>query len=221
MPNLPVSPARIAKLRLDKRGYPVPWFVQWMAAGEPCLPGVAGAEPDFRVIDDDKRRRAYATGLCWICGEPMGIHRIFAIGPMCLINLTTMEPPAHRTCAEYAVRSCPFLTQPKRRRNGEDMPEAVKADGEMIERNPGVTALVEARSYRRFSDGKGGWLIRLIEPTRVDWWAYGRQATVEEVRASIESGYPLLLEPAQDEGADAVNELARLTSAAAKWLPAA
>ena len=208
--DLPLAPPKIAKLRLDRRGYPVPWFVHWR-----------DGEPDFRIIDAGKRLRAYLTGLCWICGEPLGRHRVFAIGPMCLINCITMEPASHRACAEYAVKACPFMTQPRRRRNDIDMPEGYTADGDMIERNPGVTALVEAKSYRRFADGKGGWLIRLEEPARVDWWARGRQATRAEVKASFESGYPLLFTPADAEGADAVAELEKLTVAAMRWLPAA
>jgi hypothetical protein len=211
MVNLPDAPSKIAKLKRDRRGYPVPWFVEWF-----------NGVPDFRVISADKRGRAYKHGLCWICGEPMGVHRVFAIGPMCLINLTTMEPASHRMCAEYAVQACPFLTQPRRRRNDEEaLPEGSHVDGDMIERNPGVTALVECRGTRRFSDGKGGWLIRLIEPTRVDWWTYGRQATRAEIDASMESGYPLLFEPAVAEGPSAVVELLGLKNAATKWLPAA
>jgi hypothetical protein len=210
-PNLPEAPPRIAKLPLDKRGYPVPWFVEWF-----------NGEPDFRVISDAKRRRAFSVDLCWICGERMGVHQVFAVGPMCLINLTTAEPALHRDCAEYAVKACPFLTQPRRRRNdAEALPEGAHVDGVMIERNPGVTALVEAKGARRFSDRNGGWLIRLVQPTRVDWWAHGRQATLEEVRASIDSGAPLLMGPARAEGEEAVHELKRLTAEAAKWLPVA
>jgi hypothetical protein len=209
-PNLPEAPPRIAKLKLDRRGYPVPWFVHW-----------ENGEPDFRIIDNGKRLRAFSAGLCWICGERMGVHQVYPIGPMCLINLTTQEPASHRDCAEYAVKACPFLTQPRRRRNDEGLPEGAHADGDMIARNPGVTALVEAKGARRFSDGRGGWLIRLIEPTRVDWWAHGRQATRDEIEASMQSGYPLLLGPAAAEGKEAMFELAQLTGAAMKWLPAA
>jgi hypothetical protein len=219
--ELPPIPPKIAKLRLDRRGYPVPWFVQWMKGIQPTEAGEIGAEPDFRIISGEKRVRAYTTGLCWICGEQMGAHRIFPIGPMCLINLTTQEPPCHRACAEYAVQACPFLTQPRRRRNGEGLPEGATADGEMIERNPGVTALVEAKSYFRFNDDEGGWLIKLVEPIRVDWWAHGRQAMRKEVKVSIDSGLPLLSRLAMAEGEEAMDELARLTGKAMRWMPAA
>jgi hypothetical protein len=142
---------------------------------------------------------------------------------MCLINLTTMEPPAHRACTEYAVKACPFLTQPRRRRNDATaLPEGSIVDGAAIERNPGCVAVVEAKSYHRFDDGKGGWLIRLVKPTRVDWWAHGRQATRDEIMASIESGYPILLDIAtKHDGPEGVAELEKMRERALHLLPAA
>jgi hypothetical protein len=220
MIDLPPPPARIARLPKDARGYPVPWFLAWMAKGEECDPAMPGAEPDFRVIRRGARERAWEHRLCWICGGPMGVHRIYVIGPMCVVNRVTMEPPCHRECAEYAAIACPFLVRPRMRRlpTADLGPHHVA--GEMIERNPGVVCLYEARGARPFNAGNG-WLIGLGAPERVDFWAQGRQATRAEIMESITSGLPSLEALAKQEGPEACSELGRLTAEALKLLPAA
>ena len=51
---------------------------------------------------------AYRRKICFLCGEPLGRFAAFVIGPMgSSINRVSSEPPAHRDCAEYAVRACP------------------------------------------------------------------------------------------------------------------
>ena len=218
--SLPDMPARIKRLPKDERGYPVPAFVEWMLDGKPAVRG-GGSKPDFRYARPEFRARAFKQGLCWLCGEKLGQHRVYVIGPMCVINRTTMEPACHRDCAEFAAKACPFLVRPRQKRNAKGLDEEASAPGTMITRNPGCVCLYETKEAKAFSDGAGGWLIKLGLPDRVDWWAEGRQATRAEIQASIDSGYPLLLKPAMDEGQDAVDELARLAAVALKLLPAA
>jgi hypothetical protein len=220
--QLPDMPARIARLRRDARGYPVPYFVQWMKDGRPVARGVG--EPDFRIADEAFRRRAFSKRQCWVCGEPieLGRGRTYVIGPMCVVNRVTSEPACHRSCAEWSARACPFLTRPRMRRlPSADIPEALSPGGEMIERNPGCVCLYETREAKAFADGAGGWLIRLGPPARVDWLAEGRIATRAEIEASIGSGYPLLMDMARKEGDEAVRELERLRRDAERLLPAA
>jgi hypothetical protein len=216
--TLPTAPRRIARLPKDERGYPVPAFVEWIRDGEAAKTGAPGARPDFRYANFEFRERAWRQGLCWICGDPLGRHRVYAIGPMCVVNRTTMEPPSHRDCAEFAAKACPFLVRPRMRR----LPEAEgdAAPGTLIKRNPGCVCLYETSEAKRFGDGRGGWLIRLGEPERVDWWAEGRTARREEILASLESGLPLLQAEAQKDGGEALEELEAMTGAAIKLLPA-
>lgn len=222
MIDLPTPPKRIDRLPKDRRGYPVPWFLEWMFAGVPCKPTQAGAVPDFRVIKRGARELAWRKSLCWICGEPMGVHKVYVIGPMGVVNRVTMEPASHRECAEYAARACPFLVKPRMRRlPDDDLQGKTQVDGYSIPRNPGAVCLYETPLARPFSDGKGGWLIRLDDPVRVDWWAEGRRATREEVLASMQGGLPELYKLARAEGQDAIDELDRLGRQALKLLPAA
>ena len=208
--SLPPMPDRMKLLKRDERGFPVPWFVHW-----------ENDQPDFRVIAPEKIAMAFRGGRCWICGGSMGVHRVCVIGPMCVVNRVTSEPPSHRDCAEFAARACPFLTKPRMRRNEKDLPVERMTVGMPIPRNPGCVALYETRAVSPFKAGDG-YLFRLGDPTRIDWWAEGRQATREEVLASIDSGYPILLDTAtKHDGPDGVKELTRMRDAAMRYLPAA
>lgn len=220
--KLPPMPPSVAVLPRDGRGYPVPEFIQWMKDDKPCRRGEG--EPDFRLADQRYRAEATRRGLCWVCGKQLGRHRVFVLGPMCVINRVTSEPPCCRSCAEYAAIACPFLVKPRMKRMSTDDlglgREEMNPGGIMIARNPGCVALYETAQYAPFAAARG-WLIGLEAPVRVDWYAEGRKATRAEVWASIESGYPLLLAEAEKDGADAVAELEKMRERAMRWLPAA
>ncbi len=205
--DLPPRPARMARLPLDARGFPVPWFVLWV-----------DGKPDFRVIRDGGVAIAHNKKLCWLCGESMGQFGAFVIGPMCGINRTIAEPPAHRDCAEYAVTACPFLTKPMAVRNERGLDDYKEPAGIMIKRNPGVFLLWVTREWRPFRVDNGV-LFRLGDPSHVAFYREGRAATRPEIDASIESGLPLLLEPAVAQGPDAVAALNRMRANFEKLLP--
>lgn len=99
-PRFKDLPPRIAKLPTDERGYPVPYFVEWI-----------DGKPDFRVMSSKNLARAVKYRRCWICGEELGRFLCFTIGPMCGVNRISSEPPSHYDCARFAVSACPFLTR--------------------------------------------------------------------------------------------------------------
>jgi hypothetical protein len=187
----------------------VPWFV-----------GYVDGKPDFRTMDGEKLGIAVRHKRCWMCGQPLGKHLTFSIGPMCAVNRNIAEPPSHLSCAEYAVKACPFLTQPRMKRNEKDKPEGHIA-GVGLKRNPGVTVLGTTLSYRVYRAPNGGALFEIGNPDHVEYYAEGRKATRQEILASMESGKPLLLEPAQAEGPDAVADLERRWIKALELVPAA
>ena len=219
MVDLPPLPPRIARLKKDERGYPVPWFVAWIKDGVNAAPNDPDAKPDFRVIAAGHLERSFRQSVCWICGDPLGRHRVFAIGPMCVINKVTMEPPSHRDCVEFAAKACPFLIRPRQKRNAKGMPDHAPMPGIGIDRNPGCICLYETSDFSRFQTRTGP-LVALGKPDRLDWWANGRAATRAEVIDSIESGYPLLEAVARQEGHAAVKELVRAREIAMKLVPA-
>lgn len=224
-PGLPPLPDRIACLPVDERGYPVPWFVQWV-----------DGKPDFRIVDGDKFTAAIRFERCWICGGGLGKFRAFLVGPMCTVNRISAEPPSHRDCAEFAVEACPFLANPEMRRREKGLPDGVRdAAGIMIERNPGVTALWITNGYRVFqpSHGQAGYLVEMGSPLEVVWYARGRAATRKEILDAFEAGLPALIEQAMkddaerplegidaDRGPRAINQLGMKLTIAQALIPA-
>lgn len=193
---LPPMPPRIRALPVDKRGFPVPWFVHW-----------DNGEPDFRVIRRAGRPTAIKHNLCWICGGPKGRYHAFVIGPMCAINRVTSEPPSHLECAQFAVKACPFLIKPRMRRNEKDLPDELLPEvGIHLDHNPGVQCLWVTREYKPFPVDTS-FLIQVGEPVSFAWWTEGRIATRDEVHAAVDKGLPFLRNNAAAEGPESVAEL--------------
>lgn len=230
-------PTRMERLALDDRGYPVPWFVQWLTyvtcqickgsgqstdeltgcADDKC-PGCGGFKKiglpspygegvaEFRAMDPSKRVIAIQKKLCWVCGERLGTNFCFVAGPMCGINRTSAEPPCHLECGQWSAINCPFLSNPRTvRREDEQINNQTLREntpGMAITRNPGVTMLWVTRSFEIFDDNKGGQLIQMGEPDRVEWYKEGLLATHTEVMSAVRSGLPSLYNIAsQQEGA--------------------
>jgi hypothetical protein len=214
MINEQTLPPRMQKLRRDARGYPIPWFVAYLPDGT----------PEFRAADRAKFARALKEKLCWVCGDRLGIHVTFVAGPMCGINRTSAEPPSHYDCAKWSVENCPFLNNPKAvRREDElfsnaDLRET--APGQAIVRNPGVAMLWVTRSFELFDDMRGGVLLQMGEPEKVEWYAHGRVATLEEVQEAIDSGLPNLEAIARTEKG-ALEILQRAAKRLERYLPKA
>lgn len=217
-------PDRIKRLPVSPAGFPVPWFIQWFDDGKPTDFGVG--TPDFRVIDPHKMTLAVKKNRCWICGGQMGVHLAFVIGPMCAINRVISEPPSHRECAIFSATACPFLTQPRMRRNEKNLPVDPVANapaGIHLDRNPGATCVWLTKTYQPFRTQVGGpgVLFRIGPPEEILWFANGRPATRQEVVTSIDGGLPSLAEMAMQEGAQAIDALKQQIAAAMPLLPAA
>lgn len=203
-----VMPSRIAALPRNKAHYPIPWFVDRLADRD--------GQPDFRVTSNEKIRDALRFSLCWVCGQRRGRYGSFVIGPMCAVNRTSAEPPCHLECAEYSALACPFLSTPKMVRRDKHMPEGkIDAPGVMLLRNPGVTLVWTSTKFSTFnvSDvnprARPGLLFDIGEPVSTAWYAQGREATPEEIMASIDSGLPALREIAEQDGPAALVDLDR------------
>lgn len=203
--GLPELPARIAKLPVDKRGFPVPRFV-----------ALIDGEPDHRVVEPAYMPMASRFGLCWICGEPLGAFKTFLVGPMCTVNRVSSEPPQHRECAQFAAKACPFLTKPHMKRREAGLPaDLVDPAGGFIKRNPGATCAWTCRDFKTEAhprgDGRKSALWFMGEPTGMEWFKEGRPATRAEVMDAIVTGLPLLQDIAASEGAKAVLHLGKQT----------
>lgn len=188
-------PERMRRLPISDEGFPIPRFV-------PFIDG----KPEFRGFNGDHLSLCVRLKRCWLCGQPLGKFMTFVIGPMCAVNRISSEPPSHRECAMYAAKACPFLSQPRAKRNEKDKPEGSVA-GIGIKRNPGCVLVWTTLSYKVFKPPGGGVLFTVGDPTEIKFLCEGRKATRDEVTTSMESGFPLLFEPAVKEGQEAVAEL--------------
>jgi hypothetical protein len=198
--ELPPLPARLSKRPVDARGYPIPWFVQYV-----------NGQPDFRIMDEARRAKAIQHKLCWICGEPLGRWMTFVLGPMCVIHQHSGEPPAHSDCATFAAQACPWMRYPNAKRRAAGLPEDAHDDGVMVARNAGAAACWTTHGYART---RHAYLLRMYEPASVVWYAHGRLATREEAAAALALGLKSL-EETGSEGA----QLAALYTRALKTLP--
>lgn len=209
--GLPPVPVRMRKLRVDARGYPVPYFV-----------ADVDGKPDFRVANAEKWRAAVKQKRCWLCGELLGKWLTFVLGPMCAITRTTSEPPCHLDCAQFAATACPFMILPRAKYREADLPVGhIPPAGEAIKRNPGCVGLWTTLGYSTFPAlrGEKGTLITVGAPAAVLWYAEGRQATRAEVWESINSGLPILLASARRDGPQAVSGLREACQIVAPYLP--
>jgi hypothetical protein len=218
-PKVPVPvPERMRGRPVDPvRGLPVPWFVQWI-----------DGKPEFRVAGADKRVTAIKQNRCWVCGAPLRLPGnewqppVFVIGPMCLVNRVSAEPPCHVECAEYSAKACPFLAKPHMVRRGEDdavMQSTAPPPGVMVKRNPGVVCLLASAGYRLFTPPGGGPpLLNIGAVVWVRWFREGRPATRAEVQEATESGIPHLLgdEPTLRD----VAQLREMVASASRYWPA-
>jgi hypothetical protein len=214
-PELEPVPAKMRGLRIDNRGYPIPWFV------DPATRQEDGSI-DFRFMSQERFVRAIKQRLCWVCGNGLGTHKVFVAGPMCGINRTSAEPPCHLECAQYSARNCPFLSNPHALRREDQLSSGnlCNVAGMPITRNPGVTLLWVTKHFDVFNDGQGKPLLFMGEPTRCEWYREGRAATRAEVQESIRTGLPALEAVARTEPG-AMEALARARSEFERHLPAA
>jgi hypothetical protein len=200
-------PSRIAALPVSERGYPVPFFVAWL-----------DGKPEFRAADPEKKKRCIKESLCWVCGQRLGKFKCFVIGPMCVVNRNTAEPPCHLDCAEWSLQACPFLVNPNMSRRENNLPENIReAAGVAIKRNPGVVANYMCGKYK-LNFVENGVLFALGEPFTITWWCEGRNATRVEVIEAMDSGIPILIEACKGNLED-TKALEVLTLAAKRYVP--
>lgn len=170
-PGMLPAPASILGLPVDKRGYFVPWFATVNKDGE----------PDFRIVDGRKVLLSLQKSRSFISGQPLERYKSFVLGPMCVINGISAEPPSRPVEARYAARVCPFLAIPSagRREAGlDERDDVVAPPGIMDFGNPGVTCVLTTKSYSVKASG----LIEVGFPTTwLEWYYKG-----EKVESSAE-----------------------------------
>jgi ferredoxin len=207
-----IIPDKMRKRPLDARGYPVPWFVQWI-----------DNKPDFRVMDMRKYSLALDKRRCWLCGANLGKCATFVAGLMSIVSRTSSEPPSHMECAKFAVRGCPFLTIPTAQYREANLPPGSYPTPGLLMDNPEVSALWTCDSWTvetiMGDDGQTARVVHFGDAKSVSYWKQGRAATDTEVMETFWRRLTILQRQAEQDGGSAPVRLAQRVDAALFWLP--
>lgn len=123
--NLDV-PKQLAHLKIDSRGYPIPYFVSWI-----------DGKPEFRFLEQDRLDMILERKVCHICGKKLPQDFFYFIaGPWGLHNKISTDAPMHRLCAEFSLVACPHLYLQKAERRDND-PLAKTLLNERAKHDPG------------------------------------------------------------------------------------
>jgi hypothetical protein len=164
-------PKELAHLKLDERGYPIPFFAV-MTAGK----------PNFRLQDDRKRDICIDEKRCPICGKKLAKGYCYIVtGPVGLKNRLSSDAMMHRGCAEFSLRACPHLHF--------ESAERKEDPGPVVSSNkPKEMYLVKVSSFEavhllttttcQFTGRQEFTGVRLIRYTPVSWEQYIYQNNV-------------------------------------------
>lgn len=133
-------PKELSHLKIDKRGYPIPYFVSWI-----------NGEPEFRYMDAARVKRIIENKLCHICGIKLPKDYFYFIsGPVGLQNKVSSDAAMHRVCAEFSLRACPHLfLQKAERRENDELGKLLNAQpSPLIREKPSELYLVKASKFK-------------------------------------------------------------------------
>lgn len=159
-------PANLSHLKVDKRGYPVPFFV-------PIVDGV----PNFKYADKKKQELCINKGLCHICGLKLIAGNYFFItGPLGLQNKVVTDPAMHKSCAEFALAICPHMFYEKSERKAEPN----EGPGPHSTGKPTELYLIKADKYESKFYPQFGYKLIHFRPTNADKYVYINNQLVKE-----------------------------------------
>ena len=159
------TPDAIADLPKDQRGYPIPFFVYRPEDG---------AEPDLRIADVRTQRLCHLKRLCWVCGRKLGETLAFIGGPKSVQQHVFVDYAMHLECAEFSMRTCPFLLGQSKRYAKAQRPSQAHAPAGMILERPEIMAIYLTRKYRTVEVGQDV-LFRPGKAVAVKWFRDGQR----------------------------------------------
>lgn len=168
--DLPIPP-ELSHLPVDKRGYPVPYFVTKVKG-----------EWEFRFIDINHIKKIIREELCHICGKPLkGSDVYFISGPRGFQNRASSDAGMHEVCARFSLEACPHLYYQKaeRRRNDELGKELNKTPSVIIKEKPNSVLLVKVISW--WPEVHGNYLlIRYMPAGKPEEYSYENNILIKK-----------------------------------------
>lgn len=130
-------PEQMAHLRLDEKGYPIPFFA-------PIVDG----KPNFKYQDTKKRDMCIERKLCPICGKKLPKDYSYIVsGPAGYKNGISSDAMMHRACAEFSMLACPHLHFERSERKVDVSPNPA-----MLPDKPGEIYLVKVSKFKGVYD---------------------------------------------------------------------
>lgn len=162
-------------------GYPIPYTTLILQDGT----------PDFRVVDEAKRRNCIDKKLCGVCGEKLKRRIAFIGGPWSIENRTFIDPAMHLLCARFAAKTCPYLAGDKRQyatTPGKAEKEGSAKLTKLDQPRPERMAICVSEGYEQFLcvDEKHGTAQILIKSQKlkyIDWNAMPPSRCNDESKA--------------------------------------
>jgi hypothetical protein len=189
-------PDRMKHLKVDKRGFPVPWIVQYDRDGQ----------PHFAVNQEHLRVRCLTHDLCSVCGGKLLRGRWFVGGALSAFhaNGAFIDPPMHYECSHFALQVCPYIALPRYTKEiGLKKAQAKITTQLLIEHTmmpgrPHGDLFVAVMARNTLVSGNDN--CKPAEPfIRVEYWVHGKQlpdALGRVIVAEALANGP----PAQDDG---------------------
>jgi hypothetical protein len=98
-------------LKIEERGYPVPFFST----------ALGGGKHDFRVIDGTKTEMVMKNHCCGVCGKKLHKDAAYFVTGIIGLNNRASQYALHRTCAEFSLECCPHIKYEKAERRDNNM----------------------------------------------------------------------------------------------------
>lgn len=156
-------PKELEHLRVDERGYPIPFFV-----------GYHDGKPNFRYGDTFKRDICLAQKKCAICGKKLPRDFSYVItGPEGYANQIVSDAPMHRRCAEFTMDACPHIHFEKAQRK-EDV-----TGTDLMAKKPDVLLLIKIDKYKLVKD-RGNVYIN-FRPVAKEEYIYENNVLVKRI----------------------------------------
>jgi hypothetical protein len=99
-------PVALASRPRDSRGYPIPFFQFVPRTFE------NDRKVDFTITDPGAILQCLQQRLCGLCGQKILGMVYFIGGELSFESRLYSDPGMHLNCARYAIRVCPFLSNP-------------------------------------------------------------------------------------------------------------
>jgi hypothetical protein len=169
-------PRTMNHLKLDKRGYPVPYTVM-------C--GVDGT-PYFTINDSAKQHKCARERRCSVCGKRITGLFWFVGGPLSAFHEhgAYADNALHDECAHFTLVTCPYIAARNYLHRIDaagvapgNLPESmVFMDPTMLPDRPKYFVAIAAKSYEYRPDLRINMHLRPARPyARVEFWLNGQQ----------------------------------------------